>query len=172
MEPLQAYYNEHAEQARQHENQRERMTNIILTIAGVLIGLITFGELNLASLAASLSLIILGFFGFIFSGKHYERNRFHTAIMGRIRHEIDDLAAGQIQASAPLSTLRTEGENKHYEEFSWPNFHKSNSPAQRNASSWIARQRLHVFWEAVPLLVVAIGLALSIAICVKGFIPK
>jgi hypothetical protein len=47
MEHLQHYYDEHAQQARQHEDQRERVTNIILSIAGVLIGLITFSEFSL-----------------------------------------------------------------------------------------------------------------------------
>lgn|GEM_PF-6943042 len=55
MENLQGYYDEHAQQARQHEDQRERVANIIHSIAGVLVGLITFAELSFGSLPASLT---------------------------------------------------------------------------------------------------------------------
>jgi hypothetical protein len=172
MQHLQSFYDEHAQQARQHEDQRERATNILLSIAGILVGLITFADLSMSSLAASLTLIALGIFGFFFNGKHYERFKFHTAIMACVRAEIDELSANPGKTAAKLSDLRRQGEASHYMTFSWPGFHGSSSDLQGKAKSWIARQRVHVFWETIPLLIAVLGSALTIAIAAKGLSPK
>lgn len=63
MNSLHSFYAEHAEQARQHETQREKMLSMILGVASVLIGLITFNEMALASLPAAITLVALGVFG-------------------------------------------------------------------------------------------------------------
>lgn len=51
-------------------------------------------------------------------------------------------------------------------------FRGSNDSDQAQTSSWIARQRLHLFWESLHLLVAAIGLALSVAIIVNAATGK
>jgi hypothetical protein len=165
---LEAYYNEHATHARQHEDQREHMTNVVLAVSGVLIGLVTYSELSLWSLSAALTLVILGLFGFVFAGKHYERFRFHTAIMGAIRTEIDRVRATPNSPTKSLAQLRSDGEQEHYSSFKWPKFSGTNSREQAGAKSWIARQRLHLFWELVPILVAVIGLGLCVAIVGKA----
>ena len=126
---LKDFYDEHAAQARQHEDQRERMTNIILSVAGILIGLITFAELSVWSSPAAVSLILLGLFGYVFAGKHYERVRFHTTIMEAIRDEMDRVAGQPDAEVKALSALRTEGKTQHYEKFRWP-FSPSTDPLQ------------------------------------------
>jgi xanthosine utilization system XapX-like protein len=166
---LQSYYDENAAQARQHEDQRERATSLILTIAGLLVGLITFAKLSCWSLPAAICIVLLGAFGFLFAGKHYERSRFHTAIMEKIRVEIEKSEANP----KSLSELREEGEKAHYDHFVWPTLRGSHDELQRGAKYWIARQRLHVFWECVHLLVVVIGVGMCLAILVNGKIePK
>lgn len=162
-EILQKYYDEHAEHARLHESQRERATNIILSICGILIGLITFGELNLSDLPASISIIILGIYGFLFSGKHYERFRFHTSIMKEIREEIWN-TKNTPERIKSLKELREIGAKKHYERFKWPKLKGSRSKNQTNAKSWIARQRNHVFWDGLHVIVILIGVILTISI--------
>src|SRR4051794_24461307 len=122
MSELQEYYNEHAAQARQHENDRERMTSIILSVAGVLVGLITFAKLSVGALPAALAIVALGIFGFLFAGKHYERFRFHTSIMAEIRDEIDRLRLAPNEAPRPLAELRDAGDARHYRTFTWPRF--------------------------------------------------
>ena len=47
MAELEMFYKEHADQARQHESQRERMTNLVLAITGLLVGFVTFSKLAL-----------------------------------------------------------------------------------------------------------------------------
>lgn len=167
MDELKEYYNEHASQARQHEDQRERMTNIILSIAGVLIGLITFSELSIWSVPASISVIIIGFYGFLFAGKHYERFKFHTSIMKAIRDEIDRIALDKNAVQSTLQSLREKGESNHYKKFTWPRFSGTDSELQAGAKSWIARQRVHTFWELIHILVLIIGIGLTTAIIIK-----
>jgi hypothetical protein len=164
LQSLQSYYDEHAAQARRHEEQRERVTNLMLSIAGLLVGLITFAKLSLWALPAAVCIVLLGAYGFLFAGKHYERFRFHTEILRAIRHEIERVSEQPDEKAKSLSDLRSEGEEKHYKDFVWPRFQGTKIKPQANARSWIARQRLHVFWEFVHLLVVAIGLALCVAI--------
>ena len=167
LESLQSYYDEHAAQARKHEDQRERVTNVVLSIAGLLVGLVTFANLQLWSLIAAASVSLLGVYGFMFSGKHYERFKFHTEILQAVRTEIDRVSLEPEAEKASLSSLRRTAAVNHYKTFVWPKFSGTNDDVQANAISWIARQRLHVFWEAVHLLLVAIGLALCAAIVVK-----
>ena len=168
MNNLQSYYDEHAAQARQHESQREALANIILGIAGALIGLMTFAELSLWSLPAGIALIAIGAYGWLFAGKHYERFRFHTAIMSAVRHEMDRVADNPGETAETTSALRSQGETKHYANFTWPQFRGSRSDAQASAKSWIARQRLHVFWEGIPLLVATLGVGMSIAVAANA----
>jgi hypothetical protein len=168
MNELQNYYNEHAEQARQHESHREKMTNLILGVAGVLIGLITFSDFSLASLPAALTLVALGIYGYLFAGKHYERNRFHTTIMKHVRREIDRCEADQDATPASLSELRSNGEKDHYETFKWPRFRGTRSDPQASAISWIARQRLHPFWEIIHIFVAVLGVGLTFTVGVAA----
>lgn len=172
MEELKNYYNEHAAQARQHENQRERMTNIILSICGVLIGLATFGELSIWTLTASISIIILGCFGFAFAGKHYERTKFHNAIMSEIRKEIDKISIDKNAKRKSLSAIRKAGAKKHYSKFVWINiFTRNRKKKQANLKhkSIIARFRVHHFWESLHLIIIILGMCLTLAIIVKAF---
>jgi hypothetical protein len=158
------YYNEHASQARQHESQRDRMTSIVLTVAALLTGFITYSELSVWSIPAAISLVLLGAFGFFFAGKHYERFRYHTTIMKVVRDEIDKPST----SPKSLSDLRREGEKLHYADFRWPAFRPKTDPPQSTAVSWIARQRLHLFWEAFHILIAILGMALTLTIIGKA----
>lgn len=171
-ELYQAYYEEHSTQAKLHEEQRERITGIVLTIATLLIGLVTFTKLGLAALAASIPIILLGIYGWFFAGKHYERFKFHTAVMRRIRKEIDAMYATPQHVGVSLETLRSEAESLHYQRFRWPGYRRSLRPAQHAATSWIARQRLHLFWEGIHLMVALIGVGLTIGVVVKRIVVE
>lgn len=171
-ELYQAYYSEHAAQAKLHEEQRERITGIILTITSILIGLVTFAKLGLSALAASIPIVLLGLYGWLFAGKHYERFKFHTAVMHRIRREMDALHDTPQYRGASLETLRSEAEALHYQRFRWPGFGESLRPAQHSAGAWIARQRLHLFWEGIHLMVALIGVGLTIGIVLAKVVTQ
>lgn len=154
-------YDEHAQQARQHENQREKMTSIILVVVGALVTFVTTTQFALYSLPASLFIVFVGLYGYFFSRKHYERNRLHTSILAEFRDEIDK-EIGIIQpdpehpAGKSCWEIRNRGEKRHYDYFPEPV-----REIQKDAKSWIARQRLHPFWSAIPLTAVFTGVLLT-----------
>jgi xanthosine utilization system XapX-like protein len=166
-EDLRMFFAEHAQQARKHEEQREKATNIILSITAALTGLVTFAKLSIWSLPAALAIAILGVFGFFFCGKHYERARMHTEILRQIRLEID--GAGSVRRN--LTELSQVGRQAHYKQFTWPNA-RADDVNHREAKSWIARQRLNVFWELLHALVVLIGVSLVSAIIMTAHLPR
>lgn len=160
-EDLRMYFAEHASQARKHEEQREKATSLILTIASALTGLITYAKFSCWSAPAALAIMLLGVYGVLFSAKHYERARMHTEILRQIRIEID----GDGNAPRSLGQLTQAGRTVHYQAFRWPSVH-AEGQEHRQARSWLARQRLNVFWEAVHVLVFFIGAGLLVAIWV------
>lgn len=130
-------YKEHAQQARQHETQRERMTGAVVAIG---VALIAFVSTNLKEPTPSLFLpaflvVILGCYGTLFSRKHYERNRLHTDIMAAFRNALENSLA-----NAPLGSIRAGAESAH------------NNTFQR-----LHRWRLHLFWDGLNAFVAFAG---------------
>ena len=80
-EELRMFFAEHASQAKKHEEQREKATNLLLKIAGALTGLVTYAKLSIWSLPAAIDITLLGAFGLLFSGKHYERVCLHCEVL-------------------------------------------------------------------------------------------
>jgi hypothetical protein len=160
LDSLWKFYEEHGSHARAHEDQRERMTGLLITIAGVLIAFFGAKEASLAvQLTGAALLVVLGVYGYCFSLKHYERNRFHTKIMGAIRSEIDLALATPEHSTTSLTDLRASGEKKHYDQFPKEDL---NDP-RRLAKSMLARSRLNRYWAWVPLFVALVGVCLGIA---------
>jgi hypothetical protein len=168
MSQLEFYFNEHAAHARQHEDHREHITTAVLTLAGIMITLVTFAGLTWNALPAAASVVLLGIFGYMAAGKHYERFRLHTAVLEKIRDEIDRVNLTPGSVSASLRSLRLAGENEHYQNFSWPFAPNTTSVRQANAKAWIARRRTRLFWEVLHLGVALIGIALCSAIVIKS----
>ena len=169
IESLWKFYDEHATQARQHEDQRERMTAVLVTLAGLLVGFLNADNQSAAyRLLGSGALTILGLGGFLFSLKHYERNRYHARILNEIRGEIDlclstqaaTTPAGSIRTTAmrSLTAIRDAAEADHYTKH--PEAPKC---AQTKATSKIARHRTYLYWASAPLLVSLVG-AIAFAI--------
>ncbi len=190
-ETLINYYNEHAAQARAHEEQREKMTNIILSIAGVLIGFVTFANFSIWSITASLSISLLGVYGYFFSRKHYERNRMHVQILRQVRKELDKVENDPNVNVIETKYLRKIGEHYHYKTFGQKTGKTDQGPDQfvldyllqkgedpfvysrANSRSWIARSRTYRFWEGLHLLIILLGIVLSVSILLKSEVdPK
>jgi hypothetical protein len=155
VEALLRMYDEHAKQARQHEDQRERMTNLILIVAGALITFISYNGLKADSLIASIALIILGAYGYLFSLKHYERNRYHTTIMKAFRDGIDQELGSP---SSIIARLRNSGAEKHKE---------NEAVYDKHMKERLRNIRLFRLWAGLPLLVAVFGLVLSALILVN-----
>jgi hypothetical protein len=172
IDTLHVYYEEHAAQARKHEEQREKATGIIITISGALLGLITFAKLADWSWPAAAGISFLGAYGFLFAGKHYERFRLHASILSKIRGEIEKAGLDSNYQPPSLGTIRDRGESDHYAHFRWPRFVGSNNERQNNARSWIARQRLNIFWEGVHIVIFLSGFGLLFVIYQQTGRPK
>lgn len=69
---LQLYAEERA-QARQSENQRATLTNIIIVVVGAGLAFISNQNLGKEALALSTAMIVMGLFGAVASGKYFER---------------------------------------------------------------------------------------------------
>lgn len=178
---LQFYYDEHATQARQHENQRERMTNIILALSGVLLSVVTFGKLSIWTLPASIGMGLLGLYGWIFARKHYERNRYHVAILGEIRREMSYLDGTldrprDVSENRSLSKIRERGVERHRIKYSKKSVaveneiskisenRLKNKNKRNNDEMLVLRISLHKLWEGLHLFVMIFAVLLSLAI--------
>ena len=157
-------HDEHAAQARQHENQRERIANYILIIVGILVTFISNSNFAAYSIPASMLLIILGIYGFMFTRKHYERNRLHVSILSKFLEEINKELTKKNSSKSTLKEIRNAGEQTHYENFPEKEADKTqqeekvNKTQQEKAKDWSARHRLNSYWLAIPIFSVAIGL--------------
>ncbi len=78
--------------AKQAEDQRTAITNIILIVASIIIGVIPqSGGLSLETLPVALLLMGLGLYGAVISQKLYERHRFHYGRARYHRRKLDQL---------------------------------------------------------------------------------
>lgn len=152
------FYDEHASQARQHENLRATATSILSGIAAAVVGLASLGGLDRADIPASLVVISLALLGVALSLKHYERNRLHTKVMEEIRDEITRL--DQHEEAVPRSTqdIRREAENTHNTTFT---ILKKPKTDRAFASPW-TKVRLHLLWLGLPVAVGVVGALLII----------
>ncbi|MFC9506190.1 hypothetical protein [Streptomyces sp. NPDC057002] len=158
------YYEEHAAQARQHENLRATVTSTLAAIAAAVVGLAGVGGLSEADIPAGVVVIILSALGVALSIKHYERNRMHTQILSVIGKEIDQ--SGQNPTIKVKSTreLRKLGRVQHEKKFSVLRRPEpeSSEPSTPVRSPWVDRVRLHILWLGLPVGIGLTGVAVII----------
>ena len=142
---LRCMYEEHTTMGRHHEEQREKVTQLVVLMGGGLLGWISHEHFCYHTIPVAGFLIVLGFFGWLITQKHYERNRMHTTIAGAFRDEIGkrvDLALGKIRDDA-----------KEVHEAKFPFLHN---------------RRLHTMWGIFSLLISAAGIACIVFTFVKS----
>ena len=158
-EVLLRFYEEHAAQARQHEDHRERFTNLLLILCAAAIGLIGSQPDGWLALVAAGTLVILGLFGRLFSLKHYERNRLHATFMKWARDAIDSelgLAPDPELDKLSLGQLRSKAKAMHYQDY--PHRDRLAVPPP----AWTARRSVHEFWAGIPTLVAMVGVVILV----------
>lgn len=143
------FYEEQAAQVRQHEDLRATVTSTLAAIAAAVVALAGIGGLSSADIPSGIVVVLLGALGLALSLKHYERNRFHAAIMGATRGEIDRVLFAGSTVTA-TGDLRSGANTTHKAE--WP---------------IVSRVRLNVLWLGLPLGVGLIGV-LVIVLSVIG----
>lgn len=127
-------------EAKQSEDQRATLTNIILGVASAVTVLIVQKGLSKDTLPLSILLIILGFYGAIASEKLYERYQMHSTRASVYRERIDEL-----HPNAQILARRSEGFKRHD-----PNFPR------------LGKIRLHYLWLTLHLIIALSGLILTI----------
>jgi hypothetical protein len=139
--------NEHMTQARHQEVMRFNMTTLLLTLAGVVIGFITYDkELTCFDLVPACLLFLLGLFGVLFSAKHYERFNFHIA---RVRMYRQELERNFINVN--WKKIREEADV----------YHEARFPR-------LVRQRQNLLWLVLHGINALIGVVFIIAICIRN----
>ena len=123
---------------RQHETQRERMTNLIIVIGAGSLALATTRVEGISLSLLGLVLIVLGLYGAVFSLKHYERNRRHVAMLKAIGKKRLEL-----YPQTELDKIRRQAKTLH------------------SASFWLVeRLPVHYLWIGLPLMVSILGVVL------------
>jgi uncharacterized membrane protein YeaQ/YmgE (transglycosylase-associated protein family) len=103
---------QHWAEAKQAEDQRDALSNIILGISAALIALIAQKNLAKDTLPLALLLLILGVYGAIASEKLYERHQLHSIRASVCREKIDEL-----HPNAQLLIMREKVFKKHNPKF-------------------------------------------------------
>ncbi len=149
------FYDEHAAQARQHENLRATVTGTLAAIAAAVTALAGVGGLTVADIPAGLVVIIVGGLGVALSLKHFERNRFHAEVMRHVQNEIEKLRrASDSGAGQACSKLWESAKKCHRHEFSmW-----RRSDEQRQGGPYWVRVRLYFLWAGLPLGIGLVGI--------------
>lgn len=135
-------YEEDWSQAKQAENQRTAITNIILVVASIVVGLLSQTGLNPKALPLAILLIVLGVHGAVASHKLYERHCYFSDRAGLWRTQI-----GKLHPEVEIETIRSEAAAKHSKRF-----------------KRTAKLRLYSLWLILHSLVALVGLVLTTVI--------
>lgn len=145
-EILLRFYEEDAAQARQHESQRERFTNLFLAISAGAIALIARYPDERVSVITALFLIAFGVLGALVSLKHYERHRYHRMVMRGTRDAIDrelEESDGPEPRGPSLGQIREESKEEHVKCIGF---------------ALLRHMRLYLLWTGIPLFISLVGL--------------
>lgn len=135
---------ENWEQARQSENQRAVVTNLIVIIAAATSGVLTQTGFEKHTLPLTILLIILGIYGALTSAKLYERHQFHIERARSLRHRLD--------------LLYPEAEVEH--------IYETTRESHEAVYPKLSKLHLHVLWIVLNLLVALLGVTLTIIILI------
>ena len=129
------------EYAKHHDNQRERMTSLILIFAGFCIASVGWDrQIGDSDAWIGGFLALVGMFGVIFSLKHYENFKLHYSRFREYRAELDKKFE-----NSPIMNLKNQGDCQHTRNMRYP---------------FTKRIPLHRLWASLPALIAIIGCAI------------
>jgi len=135
-------YEEQWAQARQHENQRVAITNILLIIAPAIVGFISQQGLRPQMLPLTILLSVVGIFGIVACAKLSEAADFHLERARFLHKRLDEL-----HPDAHLAKLREEADSKH-----------------KAAFPRMERLRVYQLWLVLHIAIALVGVALTLIV--------
>ncbi len=126
-------------QARQCEDQRAIITNIVLVITSAALGLLSQMGLSIEMLPVTIFLVILGIYGAFASQKYYERHQFHIERARAWRKRLEEL-----HPKSQITKVREEANKKHSQKF-----------------KRLEKIHLHTLWFFLHLAITLMGIVLS-----------
>ncbi len=133
-------------QAKQSEDQRSTITNIIVLIAVAIQGGLTQTGFTKNALPLTITLIITGIFGVIATAKLYERFRYHYEVMRQIRKKLEALY--------PDTTIRA------CLDAAWQEHIKKHPVIS-------TKIRLYMVWSTLHTLIAVLGVIYTLIILIK-----
>ena len=135
----------HRDEARQMENQRATLTNIVIIVTAAALGFLAQqGGLRASALGVTLPLFLLGSFGAVASAKYGERWAVHSGLADALRHEI-----GLRHPGLNLPELIAANRAEHAVEF-----------------PRVLRLKIWILWVVLHSAIAATGLFLSLWILI------
>jgi hypothetical protein len=133
-------------QAKQSEDQRAALSNFIIVIAVAAQGFIVDKGFAKRTMVLAVSMVVLGIFGAIASGKYYERFRMSMARVGRLREQLD-----RLYPTLKLDETEQRADGKHTARY-----------------PRLSRIRLHLLWRFLMLGIAALGAFDLYMVCKLG----
>jgi hypothetical protein len=137
-------YEEQRRQARQSEDQRATISNIVLVVASAILGFASQNGLGLTTLPLAALLIVIGLYGVVASEKLYERFTFHANRSRYLRKQIDKL-----NPKAGCLKLFSEADKAHGKEY-----------------PGLLKIRLHYIWLSLHIAIALAGIVLTTLVIV------
>jgi len=134
-------------QARQCEDQRAIVTNIVLVIASAILGLLSQTGLVIDMLPVTIFLIVLGGYGAITSQKYFERHQFHIERARAMRKRLEELFP-----KLQISKSREEANARHSRKF-----------------KRLEKIRLHNLWLFLHVAIILMGIVFSSLLLIDAY---
>jgi hypothetical protein len=141
------------EQARSHEEYREKTVSLTLTVASIFIAALAidgFAAKTVSLLGHNVTfqrldgicLVVIGIFGALCSQKHYERNRMHVALAQEYLKKLAETENGMF----PFDVSKA-----------FTDFEKT----KKWKAAWAEPIKLNLLWTGFPLIVAIVGIILA-----------
>jgi uncharacterized membrane protein YidH (DUF202 family) len=137
-------YKDNIEQGRHHETQRSNVASVLVAVSAGLLALITQDkQISVTDLPLTTFLVIIGFFGILFSAKQYER---FSAHMDRAREYRGALESELTKRGTPTPIVQLKQQADEH---------------SKRAHPVLSRLSLHWFWVLLYFLITCLGALLS-----------
>ena len=139
------FYKSHESSMLSHESQRANMTNIIISLCSIIIGIVATLDSGGHKVSLSLLIPLLGLFGYLFSLKHYERFSWHLACSNSYREKLHVMYPHSV---IDRNLIRKELKNRF---------------------GWVHKSRLNKYWSSIHLVIITIGIGLLVFVLLEWY---